>query len=278
MVGRLIPKHNWAMGKLSTGGCGYGGANAELVWVSTIEQCEVVADVVLGDKSQELWGLDSARKDYVTSAGLVGVTERVFCDHGEVCSEGDVQYATTGARSGEGLDVELVPESAVGRDSPVSLTLGYNLVFVEKRGSTIGENGGDSPAGAILGSVGAFVASVIRFVEGSARKVKLVNSLVEALGSSAQQRVIATARSRRGRSRPAKGNYPVEACGEVECGIISVYAPLLLLDDDRDWDPRPFRFLNCLLDCKDIVRRFGVEWLRLAELGVGMELWLGYGG
>ncbi|KAK8632136.1 hypothetical protein V6N13_028913 [Hibiscus sabdariffa] len=121
----------------------------------------------------------SARNDCATSASLVGASERVVCDHGGVCSEGDVQYATAGARSGEGLDVELVLESATGWDSPVGLTLGYNLEFFEKCGSTIGENGGVSPAGAILGSAGAFVAPIIGFVEGIAWKVELVNSLVE---------------------------------------------------------------------------------------------------
>ncbi|KAK8516320.1 hypothetical protein V6N12_068928 [Hibiscus sabdariffa] len=186
----------------------------------------------------------------------------VVCDREGVCSEGDVQYATAEARYKEGLDVELVPKSAAGRDSPVGFTLGDNHELVEKLGSIDGEHGVVFPAGAILGSVGAAVALVIGSVKDSARKVKSVNSLVEALGSPAQQRVLVAARSMRGRDRPTKGNYPWRQ----------------LLNDDRNWGPRPFRFLNCWLDCKDTVRCFGVEWLQLVELGVGTEFWLSYGG
>ncbi|KAK8516321.1 hypothetical protein V6N12_068929 [Hibiscus sabdariffa] len=78
----LVPQHSWVVGQLFAGGCGYGGANvflvcvhlnldvfevvefsaqgkvypivvqeAELVQVPAVEQREVVADVVLGDRS-----------------------------------------------------------------------------------------------------------------------------------------------------------------------------------------------------------------------------------
>ncbi|KAK8596579.1 hypothetical protein V6N12_065062 [Hibiscus sabdariffa] len=74
----------------------------------------------------------------------------------------------------------------------------------EKPDRVIGVNGESSPSTSVLGLAGAAVAPVIRSAHGGARKVKSVNTLVEALGSPAQKRVIVAARSRRGRGRPAK--------------------------------------------------------------------------
>ncbi|KAK8985098.1 hypothetical protein V6N11_076789 [Hibiscus sabdariffa] len=105
--------------------------------------------------------------------------------------------------------------SAAKRNSPVGITLGDNREPIEKPEGIVREHGVVSPAVVTLGCAGATVAPVIGSAQGGVRTVKSVNSLVEALGSSAQQHVIATTRSRRGRGQPEKGNYPVEAGGEM---------------------------------------------------------------
>ncbi|KAK9042116.1 hypothetical protein V6N11_017195 [Hibiscus sabdariffa] len=65
-------------------------------------------------------------------------------------------------------------------------------------------NGEDAPLTVVLGLAGAVAAPIIKSAHGGAGKVKLVNTLVDALGSPAQKRVIAVAWSRRGRGRLAK--------------------------------------------------------------------------
>ncbi|KAK9011648.1 hypothetical protein V6N11_044494 [Hibiscus sabdariffa] len=81
----------------------------------------------------------------------------------------------------------------------------------EKYGRVVGVNGEGAPSTAVLGLAGAAAPPIIGSTHGGARKVKSVNTLVEALGSPAQKRVIAAARSRRGRDRPAKVSKVEEA-------------------------------------------------------------------
>ncbi|KAK9044701.1 hypothetical protein V6N11_058595 [Hibiscus sabdariffa] len=90
-----------------------------------------------------------------------------------------------------------------------------------KHGVVIGEHRVASPAITILGPTGAAMAPIIGSAQGGARKVKSVNSLVEALGSPAQQRVITAARSIQGRRRLTKGNYMVDAGVEEELRVVS---------------------------------------------------------
>ncbi|KAK8562328.1 hypothetical protein V6N12_010412 [Hibiscus sabdariffa] len=148
--------------------------------------------------ANQLWGTNGVGKDCAASAELVGAIERVVCDHEGVCSESDLDFATVGVRLGEGLDIVQVPVFVAERDSHVFNTLGNARESVEKPGVVVGEYRVVSHAVTILGSVGAVVVLVIGPVHGGSRKVKSVNSLVEALGSPAQQDVIVVARSIRG--------------------------------------------------------------------------------
>ncbi|KAK8985099.1 hypothetical protein V6N11_076790 [Hibiscus sabdariffa] len=98
-----LPIHLWSEGSF----CNIAGLWGNYL---PVEQCEVVADAVLRDRSQEvsvvsphshssgerdgvispcwhanqLWGLDSAGKDCAASAELVGAIERVVCDRGSL--------------------------------------------------------------------------------------------------------------------------------------------------------------------------------------------------
>ncbi|KAK8597023.1 hypothetical protein V6N12_065500 [Hibiscus sabdariffa] len=87
-------------------------------------------------------------------------------------------------------------------------------VSVEKSNRVIGVNGESSLSTAVLGLAGAVVAPVIGSAHGGARKVKSGNTLVEALGSLAQKRVITATRSRRGRRGSTKVSG-VEKAGVV---------------------------------------------------------------
>ncbi|KAK8564800.1 hypothetical protein V6N12_058382 [Hibiscus sabdariffa] len=118
--------------------------------------------------ANQLWGIESAGKGRGASMVVAGASDRVVCDCGGFCSEGDVDFALMGIRSREGLDI-VQPSVSVAE-------------------------------WALL----ATVAPVIWFAHGGARKVKSVNTLVEALGSPVEKRVIVVARSMRGRGRPAK--------------------------------------------------------------------------
>ncbi|KAK9025890.1 hypothetical protein V6N11_038744 [Hibiscus sabdariffa] len=210
--------------------------DAELVWVPAVEQRGVVDGAALSEQLQEasvasprknspveqvgddsphwhanqLWEIESARKGHGASMVVGGVSDRVVCDRGGVCSEGDADFAFTRIRSREGLDIVHPSVSIAERDS-----LGVKVVgdceSAEKYGRVVGMNGEGAPSTVILGLVGATVAPVTRSAHGDARKVKSVNTLVEALGSPAQKRVIAAARSTRGRGRPAKVSRVVEA-------------------------------------------------------------------
>ncbi|KAL4351562.1 hypothetical protein GQ457_06G013110 [Hibiscus cannabinus] len=174
---------------------------AELVQISAIEQRGVVDGADLSEQSQEasvaspqknslveqvgddsphwhanqLWEIESVQKCRGASMVVGGASDRVVCDHEVV---GDCDAA-------------------------------------EKYGHVVGVNSEDAPSMATLGLVGAAAAPVIGSAHGGARKVKSVNTLVEALGSPAQKRVIAAARSRRGRGWPAKVSRVEEAGGVV---------------------------------------------------------------
>ncbi|KAK8474784.1 hypothetical protein V6N11_021672 [Hibiscus sabdariffa] len=121
--------------------------------------------------SNELWGLDHSRRDRAASVELVDGTEWVVYDR-----------------------------HIKGRVRKI----------VELPGLNFGENRVASPSTAILGAVRAALAPIIGTTLGGSRKVKSVNSLVEALGSRAQQRVIAVTRTQRGRGRMTKVNFLVE--------------------------------------------------------------------
>ncbi|KAK8997089.1 hypothetical protein V6N11_020578 [Hibiscus sabdariffa] len=120
-----------------------------------------------------------------------------------IAGKGDADFAFTEIRSREGLDIVHPSVSISERDS-----LGVKVVgdceSAEKYGRVVGVNGECAPSTTILGLAGAAAAPVIGSTHGGARKVKSVNTLVEALESPAQKRVIAADRSRRGRGRLAK--------------------------------------------------------------------------
>ncbi|KAK8528283.1 hypothetical protein V6N12_074814 [Hibiscus sabdariffa] len=201
----------------------------ELVWVSTVEQRGVVDGATLSEQSQEasmaspwknspveqvgddsphwhvnlLWKIESAQKDRGASMVVGGVSDCVVCDRGGICSDGDANFAFTGIHSREGLDIVHPSVSIVKRDSLGVKVIG-DCESAEKYGRVVGVNGEGAPLTTVLGHAGAATAPVIGSSHGGARKVKSVNTLVEALGSPAQKRVIATARSRRGHGRPAK--------------------------------------------------------------------------
>ncbi|KAK8590014.1 hypothetical protein V6N12_024400 [Hibiscus sabdariffa] len=82
-------------------------------------------------------------------------------------------------------------------------------------GLPLGENCVTSSPVVVLCGVGAALVPIIGTIPGGVRKVKSVNSLVEALGLSAQHHIIAAACSRRGCGRPTKGTCLVEAGGDV---------------------------------------------------------------
>ncbi|KAK9030745.1 hypothetical protein V6N11_032158 [Hibiscus sabdariffa] len=143
-----------------------------------------------------------------------GASDLVVCDRGGVCSEGDADFAFTGIRSREVLDIVHPSVSIAERDS-----LGVKVVgdceSAEKCGRVVGVNGKGTHSTVVLGLVGAAAASVIGSAHGGARKVKSVNTLVEALGSPSQKREIAAARSRRRCGRPSKVSRVEEAGGVV---------------------------------------------------------------
>ncbi|KAL4387071.1 hypothetical protein GQ457_09G013140 [Hibiscus cannabinus] len=149
-----------------------------------------------------------------------GASDHVVCDRGGVYSEGDADFAFTGIQSHEGLDIVHPSMSIVECDS-----LGVKVVgdceSTEKYGHVVGENCEGAPSTMILGLAGAAAAPVIGFAHGGARKVMSVNTLVSALGSSAQKRVIAAARSRRGRGRPTKVSRVEEAGGVMANDLLT---------------------------------------------------------
>ncbi|KAK8513966.1 hypothetical protein V6N11_021565 [Hibiscus sabdariffa] len=205
------------------------GHEAELVWVPTVEHRGVVDGAALSEQSQEasvasprmnslveqvgddslhwhvnqLWEIESARKGRGASMVVGGAYDRVLCDRGGVCSEGDADFAFTRIRSWEGLDIVHSSVSIAERDY-LSVKVVGDCESAEKYGRVVGVNGEGAPSTMVSGLVGAAAAPVIVSAHGGARKVKSVNTLVEALGSPAQKHVIVAARSRRGRGRSAK--------------------------------------------------------------------------
>ncbi|KAL4303994.1 hypothetical protein GQ457_10G007720 [Hibiscus cannabinus] len=117
-------------------------------------------------------------------------------------------------RSWEGLDIVHPSVSIAERDS-----LGVKVVgdceSAEKYVCVVCVNGEGAPLTVVLGLAGAAATPVIGSAHGGARKVKSVNTLVEALGSPAQKRVITAGTSRRGRGQPAKVSRVEEAGGVV---------------------------------------------------------------
>ncbi|KAK8509009.1 hypothetical protein V6N12_016853 [Hibiscus sabdariffa] len=208
---------------------------AELVQVPTVEQREVEASSELGDSSQgasvaspisylageqdrvlspcsyenQLWGLDRNGRDRTESVGVIIGVERSAGDCGGVRSASAVLDAIVGALSVECVAVVQAPESAVVRDSHLGHILGGDCAM------SLGDNCVTSPPAVVLGDAEATLAPIIGSVPASVRKIKSVNSLVEALGSSAQWCVVHAARSRRGHGRPRKGICLVEAGGDV---------------------------------------------------------------
>ncbi|KAL4383709.1 hypothetical protein GQ457_15G014990 [Hibiscus cannabinus] len=145
---------------------------------------------------------------------VVGASNRVVCDHGGVCSEGNANFAFTGIRSREGFDI-VHPSVSIDEHDSIGVKVVGDCESAEKYGRVIGVNSEGAPSTTVLGLAGAAAAPVMGSAHGGARKVKSVNTLVEALGSPAQKRVIAAARSRRGRERPAKVSRVEEAGGVV---------------------------------------------------------------
>ncbi|KAK9037669.1 hypothetical protein V6N11_022571 [Hibiscus sabdariffa] len=202
---------------------------AELVRVPAVEQRGVVDGPALSEQSQEasmaspqknspveqdgddlshwhanqLWEIESARKGRGASMVVGGAFDRVVCDRGGVCSEVDADFAFTGIRSREGLDI-VQPSVCVAERDSLGVKVVGDCESAEKYGCLVGVNSEGAHSTVILGLAGAAVAPVIGSAHGGTRKVKSVNTLVEALGSPVQKRVIDAARSRRGRGQPAK--------------------------------------------------------------------------
>ncbi|KAK9043361.1 hypothetical protein V6N11_071706 [Hibiscus sabdariffa] len=141
------------------------------------QEAKLVGDDSLYWQANQLWEIESARKGRGASMVVGGASDRV--------------------RDSLGVKVVGDCESA------------------EKYGRVVGVNGEGTPSTVVLGLVGAVAAPVIRSAHEGARKVKSINTLVEALGSLAQKCVIAAARSRRGRGRPANVSRVEEASGVV---------------------------------------------------------------
>ncbi|KAK9046483.1 hypothetical protein V6N11_052370 [Hibiscus sabdariffa] len=152
----------------------------------------------VGDDSQhwhanQLWVFESARKGRGASVVLGGAPDRVVCDRGGFYSEGDADFAFTGIRSREGLDI-VHPSVSIAEHDSLGVKVVGDCELAEKYGRVVGVNGEGAPSTEVLGLVRAAAAPIIGSVHGGARKVKSVNTLVEALGSPAEKRVIAAAR------------------------------------------------------------------------------------
>ncbi|KAK8516146.1 hypothetical protein V6N12_013553 [Hibiscus sabdariffa] len=112
--------------------------------------------------------------------GLLGaiVTARATGPRGGVCSEGDILDAAVGDRSRESNVIEYHQGADIGHNS--------NLGFLDlgKADSDLVVRLGDkvSATKVVVGEAGAILVPVVGTVSGGVRKVKPVNSLVEALG------------------------------------------------------------------------------------------------
>ncbi|KAK8510101.1 hypothetical protein V6N12_007978 [Hibiscus sabdariffa] len=197
---------------------------AELVRVPVVEQRGVTDGAALSEQSQEasvasprknflveqvgddssywhanqLWEIESAQKGRGASMVVGGASDHVVCDRGGVCSEGDADFAFTRIQSREGLDI-VHPSVSIAEHDYLGVRVVGDCESAEKYGRVVSVNGEGAPLTLGLGLAGAATAPVIGSAHRGARTVKSVNTLVEALGSPAQKRVIAAARSRRGR-------------------------------------------------------------------------------
>ncbi|KAK8563405.1 hypothetical protein V6N12_035553 [Hibiscus sabdariffa] len=151
---------------------------AELVWVLAIEQQEVVECTDLGDKSHEV-------KCGFTWLSFVGGKGGWGGGWMWLCHLVGTQNQLWGLEHN-------------GRDHVVSIELAGGTEWV------------------VCDRERVLSTSAMLDDDGGARKVKLVTSFVEALGSPAQQCVITTARNRRGRGRMTQVNCLVKAGGDVE--------------------------------------------------------------
>ncbi|KAK8510957.1 hypothetical protein V6N12_036869 [Hibiscus sabdariffa] len=147
-----------------------------------VQEAELVGDDLPHWHANQLWEIESARKGRGASMVVGGASDRVVYDRRGVCSEGDADFTFTGIRSWERLDIVQPLVSIVERDF-----LGVKVVgdceSAEKYGRVVGVNREGAPSTAVLGLAGASAAPVIGSAHGSARKVKSVDTLVEALGS-----------------------------------------------------------------------------------------------
>ncbi|KAK8990828.1 hypothetical protein V6N11_028788 [Hibiscus sabdariffa] len=116
---------------------------------------------------------------------------------------GVVDGAALRIRSREGLDI-VRPSVFIAEHDSLGVKVVGDCESAEKYGRVVGMNGEGAPSTAVLGLVRATAAPVIGSAHRGARKVKSVNTLVEALGLPTQKRVTAATRSRRGRGRPTK--------------------------------------------------------------------------
>ncbi|KAL4318872.1 hypothetical protein GQ457_18G012420 [Hibiscus cannabinus] len=169
----------------------------ELVWVPTVEQRGVVDGAALSEQSQEasvasprknspieqvgddssrwhanqLWETKSAGKGRGTSMVVGGASDRVVCDCGGVYNEGDVDFALTGIRSREGLDI-VQPSMFVAERDSLGVKVVSDCESAEQYGRVVSVNGEGSPSTSVLGLAGAAAAPVIGSAHGGARKVK----------------------------------------------------------------------------------------------------------
>ncbi|KAK8519578.1 hypothetical protein V6N13_133471 [Hibiscus sabdariffa] len=117
-------------------------------------------------------------------AGTAGA-ELAVGSRGCVHSAGAVLDASVGARSRECTIVVHAPESDTVRDSALG-----NMVAGEGNRETAGGLCSTIPSPMVIGGAGAALVAVVGAVSGGIRKVKSINSLLEALGSTEQRRVM----------------------------------------------------------------------------------------
>ncbi|KAK9006335.1 hypothetical protein V6N11_035376 [Hibiscus sabdariffa] len=194
VLGSLLMASRFTYGRKAHSVTLLGYGEAKLVRVPAVEQCGVMDGAALIEQSQE---------ESVASPRKNSRSNSVVCDRGGVCSNGDTDFAFTGIRSWEGLDI-VHPSVSIAEHDSLGVKVVGDCESTEKYGRVVGVNGEGAPSTAVLGLGGAAAAPVIGFSHGGVRKVKSVNTLVEALGSLAQKHVIAAARSRRGLGRSAK--------------------------------------------------------------------------
>ncbi|KAK9025145.1 hypothetical protein V6N11_065042 [Hibiscus sabdariffa] len=150
----------------------------ELMWVAGSMVILAFSRCGEGSFRNELWDMDCSGKVRAGSVGaIVGNAQLVGAGTGLAGNDGDARA--------EGIRGILAADKG---DRELIVGLGNKV---------------PSPA-RVVGATGAAFVPIVGVVPGVARKVKSVNSLVEALSSPEQQCVIAPTRTKRGRGRPAK--------------------------------------------------------------------------